>query len=102
MTDLALTPKRRAELVALLGDEPHLRTEFPRVADYLDSASRLPGSRRLHDRRRHPPHLPGRTPRRHDIAFFDTLASTWHLDSEDPHYVSWWNLTDTAQSWTRR
>ncbi|MFE3957940.1 hypothetical protein ACFXPS_27645 [Nocardia sp. NPDC059091] len=36
-----------------------------------------------------------------DTAFFDTLASTWHLDSEDSHYVSWWNLTDTAQSWTR-
>ncbi|MVU76140.1 hypothetical protein GPX89_02655 [Nocardia sp. ET3-3] len=36
-----------------------------------------------------------------DTAFFDTLDSTWHLESEDPHYVSWWNLTDTAQSWTR-
>ncbi|MFE3274869.1 hypothetical protein [Nocardia sp. NPDC059239] len=44
MTDLALTPQRRAELVALLGDEPRLRTEFPRVADYLDTASRLPGT----------------------------------------------------------
>lgn len=42
MTDLALTPQRRAELVALLGAEPRLRTRFPRVADYLDTASRLP------------------------------------------------------------
>ncbi|GAB2546098.1 hypothetical protein GCM10027167_58790 [Nocardia heshunensis] len=32
--------------------------------------------------------------------FFESLASTWTLKSQPPHHVSWWNLTDTAQSWT--
>ncbi|MGW4249633.1 hypothetical protein [Nocardia sp. NPDC004722] len=44
MTDLALTSDRRAELAGLLGDETRLRTEFPRVAEYLGTASRLPGT----------------------------------------------------------
>lgn len=44
MTDLVLTAERRAELAALLGDEHRLRTEYPKVADYLDTAPRLPGT----------------------------------------------------------
>jgi len=34
--------------------------------------------------------------------FFDALTAGWQLDSEDQQYVAWWNLTDVAQSWTRR
>ncbi|MET7773765.1 hypothetical protein [Nocardia sp. NPDC005366] len=37
-----------------------------------------------------------------DDAFFDALDSSWHLDSEDTQYVSWWNLTDVAQGWVRQ
>jgi len=37
-----------------------------------------------------------------DDAFFDALASEWKLESEDPQYVSWWNLADIAQGWVRR
>ncbi|MFE6861289.1 hypothetical protein [Nocardia sp. NPDC057668] len=37
-----------------------------------------------------------------DDAFFEALDSRWALESVDPHYVSWWNLTDTAQAWVRR
>lgn len=37
-----------------------------------------------------------------DDAFFDALARDWRLQSEDPQFVSWWNLTDTAQGWVRR
>lgn len=44
MTDLVLTPQRRTELSALLADEPRLHAEYPRVAEYLDTASRLPGT----------------------------------------------------------
>jgi hypothetical protein len=36
-----------------------------------------------------------------DDAFFDTLAKRWELHSQDEHYVSWWNLADVAQAWTR-
>lgn len=44
MTDSDLTPERRDELAALLADEPRLRTQYPKVADYLDTAPRLPGT----------------------------------------------------------
>lgn len=37
-----------------------------------------------------------------DDAFFDALETRWTLESADPHYVSWWNLADTAQTWVRR
>ncbi|WP_405161907.1 hypothetical protein OG203_37225 [Nocardia sp. NBC_01499] len=37
-----------------------------------------------------------------DDAFFDHLDATWHLESPDPHYVSWWNLADAGQGWVRR
>jgi hypothetical protein len=37
-----------------------------------------------------------------DDAFFDALASEWKLESEDPQYVSWWNLADITQGWVRR
>ncbi|QIS10607.1 hypothetical protein [Nocardia arthritidis] len=42
MTGLSLTTERRDELAALLGDEQRLRTEYPKVADYLDMAPQLP------------------------------------------------------------
>lgn len=44
MTDSGLTAGRRDELGALLADEHRLRTEYPKVADYLDTAPRLPGT----------------------------------------------------------
>ncbi|MBF6238246.1 hypothetical protein IU474_14395 [Nocardia otitidiscaviarum] len=44
MTDLALSSERRGELAALLGDLPRLRSEFPTVADYLETAPMLPGT----------------------------------------------------------
>lgn len=34
-------------------------------------------------------------------SFFSTLSTRWDLESEDLHYVSWWNLSDRAQVWTR-
>lgn len=37
-----------------------------------------------------------------DDAFFEMLATDWRLESEDAHYVSWWNLSDVAQGWVRR
>lgn len=37
-----------------------------------------------------------------DEAFFDTLEAGWTLLDQDPDYVSWWNLGDTAQCWQRR
>lgn len=37
-----------------------------------------------------------------DDAFFDRLDETWRLESQDPHYVSWWNLADVGQGWVRR
>ncbi|MFI9506806.1 hypothetical protein [Nocardia sp. NPDC052566] len=44
MTGLALTTERRTELAALLDDEQRLRAEYPRVADYLDTAPQLSGT----------------------------------------------------------
>ncbi|WP_228831818.1 hypothetical protein, partial [Nocardia elegans] len=44
MTALVLTPERRSELAALLGDGLRLRAEFPKVADYLDIAPMLAGT----------------------------------------------------------
>ncbi|MGK8487193.1 hypothetical protein [Nocardia asiatica] len=44
MTGLVLTPQRRAELAELLGDEARLKAEFPRVAEYLDTAATLSGT----------------------------------------------------------
>lgn len=41
---LELTAERRAELVALLDDGPRLKADYPKVADYLDTSSRLAGS----------------------------------------------------------
>ncbi|MGY1944766.1 hypothetical protein [Nocardia asiatica] len=35
-------------------------------------------------------------------AFFDKLASGWEQVGEDTQFVSWWNLHDKAESWTRR
>lgn len=37
-----------------------------------------------------------------DDAFFDGLSARWVLESSDPRFVSWWNLADAAQGWTRR
>ncbi|WP_040792938.1 hypothetical protein [Nocardia paucivorans] len=44
MTDLVLSPERRNELAALLGDESRLRAEYPKVAEYLDTAPVLAGT----------------------------------------------------------
>jgi hypothetical protein len=44
VTDLVLTVERRNELAALLDDEQRLSVEYPKVAEYLDMASRLPGT----------------------------------------------------------
>ncbi|WP_280371753.1 hypothetical protein [Nocardia wallacei] len=44
MAELALTAERREELAALLGDEHRLEREYPKVADYLDTAPMLPGT----------------------------------------------------------
>ncbi|WP_216911298.1 hypothetical protein [Nocardia noduli] len=44
MTGLVLTPERRTELAALLEDEPRLNAEFPKVAEYLDTAPMLSGT----------------------------------------------------------
>jgi hypothetical protein len=37
-----------------------------------------------------------------DDAFFDALSSRWDLQTTDPQFVSWWNLSDVAQGWVRR
>jgi hypothetical protein len=44
MAELALTTKRREELAVLLGDEHLLRAEYPKAAEYLDTAPMLPGT----------------------------------------------------------
>ncbi|MGX1775392.1 hypothetical protein ACWIGW_24990 [Nocardia brasiliensis] len=44
MTGLSLTTERRTELAALLDDEQRLRQEYPRVAEYLETAPMLPGT----------------------------------------------------------
>ncbi|MFE7744193.1 hypothetical protein [Nocardia sp. NPDC057455] len=44
MTGLALTPERRTELAELLGDESRLKAEYPKVAEYLDTAPMLSGT----------------------------------------------------------
>ncbi|WP_067794514.1 hypothetical protein [Nocardia beijingensis] len=44
MTGLALTPERRTELAELLGNESRLKAEYPRVAEYLDTAPMLSGT----------------------------------------------------------
>jgi hypothetical protein len=41
---VALTPERRAELLALLDDERRLRADYPKVAEYLDVAPTLAGT----------------------------------------------------------
>lgn len=47
MAELALTAERRTELAALLDDEQRLRTEYPKVSDYLDMAPNLTGTGNL-------------------------------------------------------
>ncbi|MFD0360181.1 hypothetical protein ACFQZZ_01810 [Nocardia sp. GCM10030253] len=44
MTEFLLSPERRDELATLLSDDTRFRAEYPAVADYLDTAPRLPGS----------------------------------------------------------
>lgn len=41
---VALTPERRAELLALLDDEQRLHAEYPKVGEYLDMAPTLAGT----------------------------------------------------------
>ncbi|MCP2336964.1 hypothetical protein [Actinomadura rupiterrae] len=33
--------------------------------------------------------------------FFAALSARWKLESEDPHFVSWWTDADVAQGWVR-
>ncbi|MFI2231477.1 hypothetical protein [Nocardia testacea] len=44
MTGLVLRPERRTELAALLDDGPRLTAEYPKVAEYLDTAPMLSGT----------------------------------------------------------
>ncbi|MFJ1461554.1 hypothetical protein [Nocardia sp. N2S4-5] len=44
MAELVLTAERRGELAVLLEDEQLLRSKYPTVADYLDTAPMLPGT----------------------------------------------------------
>ncbi|WP_344276147.1 hypothetical protein [Actinomadura napierensis] len=44
MAKLTMTSSRWDELTALLRDEPRLRSEFPKVAEYLDMAAGLAGT----------------------------------------------------------
>ena len=44
MSELALTAERRSQLSVWLNDEPLLRAEYPKVAEYLSMALRLPGT----------------------------------------------------------
>ena len=44
VVEFELTAERRNQLAVLLGDEQRLRAEYPKVAEYLDMASRLPGT----------------------------------------------------------
>jgi hypothetical protein len=44
VTQVVLTEERRGELRELLEDHQRLDTEYPKVADYLDTAPRLPGT----------------------------------------------------------
>lgn len=37
-----------------------------------------------------------------DDEFFDSLSANWEATTEDSQFVSWWNLNDVAQGWTRR
>lgn len=37
-----------------------------------------------------------------DHEFFSALSRRWKLKSEDKRFVSWWNLSDSAQAWIRR
>ncbi|MEU4416166.1 hypothetical protein [Nocardia salmonicida] len=43
MTSFTLSPDRRDELATLLSDEARLQTEYPKVAEYLDTAASLAG-----------------------------------------------------------
>ncbi|MFJ2834606.1 hypothetical protein ACIO52_04520 [Nocardia sp. NPDC087230] len=43
MTAFMLSPDRRDQLATLLADEVRLQTEYPKVAEYLDTAAGLPG-----------------------------------------------------------
>ncbi|MEU9687170.1 hypothetical protein [Amycolatopsis japonica] len=36
-----------------------------------------------------------------DERFFDLLSENWTLASQDARFVSWWNLKDAAQHWTK-
>lgn len=44
VSELVLSAERRADLAALLEDERRLRTEYPKVHEYLQMAARLPGT----------------------------------------------------------
>ncbi len=36
-----------------------------------------------------------------DERFFELLSEGWKIASQDANFVSWWNLKDVAQYWTK-
>ncbi|ADD40677.1 hypothetical protein [Stackebrandtia nassauensis] len=44
MSDMELSPERREELLSLLDNESRLKTEYPKLAEYLDIAPSLSGT----------------------------------------------------------
>lgn len=44
MAELALTAKRRSDLIALLDDDDRLRAKYPKVSEYLDMSPKLAGT----------------------------------------------------------
>lgn len=44
VVELVLTDERRRELIALLDDQQRLQREYPRLAEYLEMAPKLPGT----------------------------------------------------------
>jgi hypothetical protein len=44
VAELVLTAERRDELAALLDDEERLRTEYPKISEYLEMAPKLAGT----------------------------------------------------------
>ncbi|MFD7844862.1 hypothetical protein ACFV4K_18240 [Nocardia sp. NPDC059764] len=81
MADLALTPERRSELAALLGDEQGLRARYPNVAEYLETAPMLPG-----------------TGDQHADAAFDLKLVHYMTGGESPSGNPYWDIVESSVS----
>ncbi|MFF0611737.1 hypothetical protein ACFYUD_24050 [Nocardia tengchongensis] len=81
MADLTLTPERRSELAALLGDEQRLRAQYPKVAEYLETA----------------PMLPGTGDQQADAAF-DLKFVHYMTGGESPNGNPYWDIVESAVS----